>query len=185
MSQNLGPFRLNEKELELVKLGLTDGVLGKEKKVDLQTFGPKINALAQSRLAASASAEKKASESYLAKAAGEKGATRTSSGLIYKEVAQGSGDSPKATDTVKVHYTGKLTDGSVFDSSVQRGEPIVLPLNNVIKCWSEGVQLMKVGGKSKLVCPSDIAYGDQGRPPAIKPGATLVFEVELLDIVKK
>ena len=75
-------------------------------------------------------------------------------------------------------------DGTVFDSSVQRGEPIVLPLNNVIKCWSEGVQLMKVGGKSKLVCPSDIAYGDQGRPPAIKPGATLVFEVELLEIAK-
>jgi FKBP-type peptidyl-prolyl cis-trans isomerase FkpA/FKBP-type peptidyl-prolyl cis-trans isomerase FklB len=185
LSQNLGPFRLNDKELELVKAGLSDGVLGKEKKVDLQTFGPKINALAQSRLAASATAEKKASEPYLAKAAGEKGATKTASGLVYTETKPGTGDSPKASDTVKVHYTGKLTDGTVFDSSVQRGEPATFPLNGVIKCWTEGLQMMKVGGKATLVCPSDVAYGDQGRPPQIKPGATLVFDVELLEIVKK
>jgi len=86
---------------------------------------------------------------------------------------------------VKVHYTGKLTDGTVFDSSVQRGEPATFPLNGVIKCWTEGVQKMKVGGKATLTCPSDIAYGDQGRPPTIKPGATLVFDVELIEIVKK
>ena len=96
----------------------------------------------------------------------------------------GTGPSPKATDKVKVHYHGTLPDGTVFDSSVQRGEPIVLPLERRDPCWTEGVQMMKVGGKSKLVCPSDIAYGDQGRPPAIKPGATLVFEVELLEIAK-
>jgi FKBP-type peptidyl-prolyl cis-trans isomerase FkpA/FKBP-type peptidyl-prolyl cis-trans isomerase FklB len=185
LSQNLVPFKLSEKEMELVKAGLSDGALGKEKKVDLQTFGPKINALAQARLASSASAEKKASEPYLAKAAAEKGATKTASGLVYKEVKAGAGDAPKATDTVKVHYTGKLTDGTVFDSSVQRGEPATFPLNGVIKCWTEGVQMMKVGGKATLVCPSDIAYGDQGRPPQIKPGATLVFDVELLEIVKR
>ena len=185
LSQNLGPFKLSEKELEMVKAGLTDGVLGKEKKVDLQTWGPKINALAQARLAASASSEKKAAEPYLAKAAAEKGATKTPSGMVYTEVKPGSGDSPKATDTVKVHYTGKLTDGTVFDSSVQRGEPATFPLNGVIKCWTEGLQKMKVGGKATLVCPSDIAYGDQGRPPQIKPGATLVFDVELVEIVKK
>jgi len=185
LSQNLGPFKLSEKELELVKAGLTDGVLGKEKKVDLQTFGPKINALAQGRLAASASAEKKAAEPYLAKAAGAKGATKTPSGMVYTEVKPGSGDSPKTTDTVQVHYSGKLTDGTVFDSSVQRGEPATFPLNGVIKCWTEGLQKMKVGGKATLVCPSDIAYGDQGRPPQIKPGATLVFDVELLEIVKQ
>jgi len=185
LSQNLGPFKLSEKELELVKEGLSDGVLGKEKKVDLQTFGPKINALAQARLTASATAEKKAAEPFLAKAAGEKGAKKTASGLVFTEVKAGDGDTPKATDTVKVHYTGKLTDGTVFDSSVQRGEPATFPLNGVIKCWTEGLQMMKVGGKATLVCPSDIAYGDQGRPPQIKPGATLVFDVELLEIVKK
>jgi FKBP-type peptidyl-prolyl cis-trans isomerase len=85
---------------------------------------------------------------------------------------------------VKVHYQGTLTDGSVFDSSVQRGEPVTFPLNGVIRCWTEGVQMMKVGGKSRLVCPPDLAYGDRGAPPRIKPGATLVFEVELLEVVK-
>ena len=84
---------------------------------------------------------------------------------------------------MKVNYEGKLTDGTVFDSSVQRGEPVTFPLNKVIKCWTEAVQLMKVGGKSRLICPSDLAYGDRGAPPQIKPGATLVFEVELLGIV--
>ena len=86
---------------------------------------------------------------------------------------------------MKVHYHGTLTDGSVLDSSVQRGEPATFPLNGVIKCWGEGVGLMKVGGKSRLVCPPDLAYGDRGAPPKIKPGATLIFEVELLDIVAK
>jgi FKBP-type peptidyl-prolyl cis-trans isomerase FkpA len=185
MSQNLGPFNLTQKELDFVEAGLTDGVLNKQKRVDLQAYGPKISTFMQGRMAAGAAAEKKASEGYLAKAAGEKGADKTPSGLIYKETKAGAGDSPKATDTVKVHYTGKLTDGTVFDSSVQRGEPATFPLNGVIKCWTEGVQKMKVGGKATLTCPSDIAYGDQGRPPTIKPGATLVFDVELIEIVKK
>jgi len=104
---------------------------------------------------------------------------------LYSSLKPATGASPKATDTVKVHYQGTLTNGTIFDSSVQRGEPATFPLNQVIPCWTEGLQLMKVGGKGKLVCPSDIAYGDRGRPPKIPPGATLTFEVELLDIVKQ
>ena len=123
-------------------------------------------------------------QDYLEKAAKEKGAKTTKSGLVYKVIKQGKGASPAATDTVKVHYTGKLPDGTVFDSSVERGEPAEFPLDRVIPCWTEGVAMMKVGGKSQLVCPSNIAYGERGSPPKIGPGATLVFEVQLLDIHK-
>ena len=128
---------------------------------------------------------KKAGEDFLARNKTAKDVKTTESGLQYIVEKEGTGASPKATDTVKVHYHGTLTDGTVFDSSVKRGEPATFPLNQVIKCWTEAVQLIKVGGKSKLVCPSGIAYGDRGSPPVIKPGATLVFEVELLDIVKQ
>lgn len=185
ISQNLAAFYLTPADLEAVTAGMTDGVLKKEPKVNLQAYGPKIQELQTARLAVAAAAEKKAGQAFLAKAAAEKGATRTASGLIITTLKAGSGASPKASDRVKVHYHGTFTDGSVFDSSVQRKEPITLALGGgVIKCWTEGVPLMKVGGKSRLVCPPDLAYGDQGRPPRIRPGATLVFEVELLEIVK-
>jgi FKBP-type peptidyl-prolyl cis-trans isomerase FkpA/FKBP-type peptidyl-prolyl cis-trans isomerase FklB len=183
LGQNLVPFNLSEAELELVKAGLTDSVLNRPRKVELPAYGPKLKELQQSRLAVVASAEKKASQAFLDKAATEKGASKTASGVIVTTMKAGSGPSPTAADKVKVHYTGTLIDGTVFDSSVQRG-PATLPLNGVIKCWSEVIPTMKVGGKSKLVCPADVAYGDRGMPPVIKPGATLVFEVELLEIVK-
>jgi FKBP-type peptidyl-prolyl cis-trans isomerase FkpA len=185
ISQSLAPFSLTESELEFVRAGMTDGVLKKTSKVDLPTYGPKVNQLQQARASAQAETEKKAGAAYVEKAAKEAGAKKTESGAIVTTVKEGKGEQPKATDTVKVHYHGTLIDGTVFDSSVKRGEPATFPLNQVIKCWTEGLQLMKVGGKSKLVCPSVIAYGDRGSPPTIKPGATLVFEVELLEIVKK
>src|SRR5437867_8435726 len=185
LARNGCSFNLTEKELDLVKAGLTDGVLNRKPQVDIETFGPKIQGLAQARAAASAEVEKKSSQAFLEKAAAEKGAAKLPSGLIYSEIKPGTGDSPKATDTVKVHYQGTLTDGTVFDSSIKRGEPATFPLNGVIKCWTEGLQKIKVGGKSRLVCPSDIAYGDRGSPPTIKAGESLVFEVELLEIVKK
>jgi len=184
LSQNLASFSLTGPELEIVKAGLTDSVLGKDKQVDPQAYASKVQELAKARAGKAAEEEKKKSQAFLAKAAAEKGAVKSDSGLVYQEIKAGSGDAPKATDKVKVHYQGTLTDGTVFDSSVQRGEPVTFPLNGVIKCWTEGVQKMKVGGKSKLICPSDIAYGDRGSPPKIKPGATLVFEVELLAIEK-
>jgi FKBP-type peptidyl-prolyl cis-trans isomerase FkpA/FKBP-type peptidyl-prolyl cis-trans isomerase FklB len=183
ISQSLGTFSLTESELEFVKTGITDGVLKRPQKVDLQTFGPKIQQLQQARAAVVADNEKKAGAAYLAKAAAEKGATKTESGIVIIPLMPGTGATPKATDTVKVHYHGTLIDGTVFDSSVKRGEPATFPLGQVIKCWTEGLQQIKIGGKSKLVCPSNLAYGERGSPPAIKPGATLIFEVELLDIV--
>ena len=184
ISQSLNDFALSEPELEIVKFGLSDGILKRTLKVDMQTFKPNIQQLAQSRAAVVAEREKKAGAAFVAKAAAEPGAKKTASGAIVTMLKEGKGPSPKAADTVKVHYQGTLMDGTVFDSSVQRGQPATFPLGNVIKCWTEGVQEIKVGGKSRLVCPANIAYGDRGSPPAIKPGATLVFEVELLEIVK-
>lgn len=139
--------------------------------------------LALSALLASASPGW-AADAVTQAAAKEAGAVVTPSGLVYRSLKDGTGASPKATDTVKVHYRGTFTDGREFDSSYSRGEPASFPLNRVIKCWTEGVQKLKVGGKAKLTCPSAIAYGPNGRGP-IPGGATLVFEVELLGINDK
>ncbi|MCP9452694.1 MAG: FKBP-type peptidyl-prolyl cis-trans isomerase [Nitrospira sp.] len=185
ISQSLSTFSLSEAELEMVKTGMVDGVLKRTPKVDLQAYGPKIQELQQTRFGMLAEQEKKAGAAFLAKAASEKGAIKTESGAVVIPIKLGTGASPKASDTVKVHYHGTLIDGTVFDSSIKRGEPATFPLDQVIKCWTEGVQQIKIGGKSRLVCPSNLAYGDRGSPPVIKPGSTLVFEVELLDILSK
>ena len=184
ISQSMTGLALTEAELETVKAGISDGALSRPLKVDMQAYGPKIQQFAQSRTSVAAEKEKKSGAAYLAKAAAEAGAKKTASGAIVIPMKAGSGAMPKSTDTVKVHYHGTLLDGTVFDSSVQRGQPASFPLNGVIKCWTEGVAEIKVGGKSRLVCPADIAYGDRGSPPKIKPGATLVFEVELLEVSK-
>jgi FKBP-type peptidyl-prolyl cis-trans isomerase FkpA/FKBP-type peptidyl-prolyl cis-trans isomerase FklB len=160
-------------------------VLQRDPKIDPQQFLPKVQELQQARTAAVAAVEQQAGTDFLAKAAAAPGATKTESGIIITTLTPGTGAKPTAEDTVQVHYHGTLTDGTVFDSSVQRGQPTTFPLKGVIKCWTEGVQSMQVGGKSRLVCPPQLAYGDRGAPPRIKPGATLVFEVELLNIVKE
>ena len=184
INQSLGNFTLSEPEFEIVKSGITDGFF-KRPKVDLQTFGLKISELQQARASVVAETEKKVGAAFLAKAAAESGAKKTESGAIITTIKEGNGATPKVMDTVKVYYLGTLIDGTVFDRSAKQGDPATLRLNDMSKCWLEGVQQMKVGGKSKLVCPSNLAYGDGGRPPTIKPGATLVFEVELLEIVSK
>jgi FKBP-type peptidyl-prolyl cis-trans isomerase FkpA len=122
------------------------------------------------------------SKAALDKAAAEPGAIRTPSGLVYRELKAGTGDSPRATDTVTVNYRGTLLNGTEFDSSYKRNQPASFPLNQVIPCWTEGVQRMKVGAKARLVCPAGIAYGERGSPPDIPGGATLIFEIELLGV---
>jgi FKBP-type peptidyl-prolyl cis-trans isomerase FkpA len=180
--KRLSVFNLSTEEYEFVKQGMTDAAAGNKLAADPEAYKQNINSLFQTRMQAAAQKQKELAKPYLENAAKEKDAQKMASGLIYRQIKAGTGAQPKASDIVKVHYTGTLIDGKEFDSSVKRGQPVEFPLGQVIPCWTEGVGKMKVGGKAKLVCPSDIAYGDQGRPPIILGGATLVFEVELLDV---
>jgi len=180
--QQLEP--ISERELELLVQGLRDVVGDKVLAVEQNEGAPLIRALITARQENAAVAETAAAASFLAAEAAKTGAKKTESGLIYTQLKAGTGPSPAATDTVTVHYHGTLRDGTVFDSSVERGEPAKFPLNRVIPCWTEGVALMKVGGKSRLVCPAEIAYGSRGMPPRIRPNAALSFEVELIEIAK-
>jgi FKBP-type peptidyl-prolyl cis-trans isomerase len=182
ITSNLKNISLTEDEWAVVQAGMTDGVLGNEPKVSLEAYGPKIDGMIRARVAAWTDKEKEAGAAFLAEQAAAEGAQKSESGMVYFESAAGDGSSPTSTDTVKVHYHGTLRDGSIFDSSRDR-EPVSFPLSGVVPCFSEGIMKMKVGGKSKLVCPPELAYGDRGAPPGIPPGATLVFEVELLEIV--
>jgi FKBP-type peptidyl-prolyl cis-trans isomerase FkpA len=184
LGRNLVPLSLTPAEIEIVTQGVSDAAAGKPPQVDLQTYGSKVQEFAQARATDRAKAEKDKSVSFAETAAKEAGAVKTPSGLVYRTVTPGQGASPGPADTVKVHYAGTLIDGTEFDSSRKRGEPVEFRLDQVIPCWTEAVQRMKVGEKARIVCPSDIAYGDQGRPPQIPGGATLVFEVELLDVKK-
>lgn len=182
LSANVAQLDLTESELTLVQAGLADGVLGREPQVSLQEYGPRIQGAMQARMAAVVEREKEQGAAFVAKAAEEPGAVKTESGVVYLELEPGDGPSPGPTDTVRLHYHGTLRDGKVFDSSLDR-DPATFALNQVIGCFSEGVQKMKVGGKSRLTCPPDTAYGDRGKPPTIGPAATLVFEVQLVEIV--
>jgi FKBP-type peptidyl-prolyl cis-trans isomerase FkpA len=182
IGRSIAVFALQPAELELVKLGLSDSVGSVPPKVDLETIRPQLMDLARKRSQAKSESEKQKGKASVEQAAKEPGAEQLPSGVVVKSLRPGTGASPTAADTVKVHYEGRLVDGTVFDSSYKRNEPASFPLNGVVPCWTQGLQKMKVGEKAQLTCPSDAAYGDEGRPPTIPGGATLVFDVELLEI---
>jgi FKBP-type peptidyl-prolyl cis-trans isomerase FkpA len=191
-SRNLGPLNLKPDEMKIVERGLADGASGKKAAMDVEAQMEKVNAFAQGRSSAAADKEKVAGREFAEKAAKEPGAKKfdvdlgggKKSFFVSKTLKPGDGPSPAASDKVKVNYEGKLTSGTVFDSSYKRGQPAEFPLSGVIKCWTEGVQKMKVNEKARLTCPSDVGYGNQGHPPGIPGGATLVFDIELLGITK-
>ena len=182
MGSNLAGLGLSAAEIGTVQAGLADGANGTTPQVDMDAYGPRIRELAEGRQARKAQGERDKGQAFADQAAGDPGAVKTPSGVIYVVQQEGTGASPAATDKVRVHYRGTLTNDQEFDSSYKRNEPVEFALDQVIPCWTEGLQMMKVGGKAKLICPSGTAYGDAGRPPVIPPGATLIFEVELLGV---
>jgi FKBP-type peptidyl-prolyl cis-trans isomerase len=184
LGRNIDQLPLGEAERAILEAGFADGIHGREPQVDIDRYGSMAEGLVARRTADRAKPEREAGEAFLAEAAAAEGAERSDSGMVMLALRPGDGPSPGPTDRVKVHYHGTLRDGTVFDSSVNRGEPVVFPLNGVIRCWTEALQKMQVGGKSRITCPADIAYGNRGAPPLIKPGAALAFEVELLEIVE-
>ncbi len=176
-------FKLSEKESAALMQGVREGIDGKKEQVKTMEFAMKFKDIVQKKMASKSTGEIEKGKKFLADFVAKEGAKKTESGLAYKIITPGKGPKPKPTDTVKVHYKGTLIDGKEFDSSYKRDKPIEFPLNRVIKGWTEGMQLVGKGGKIKLVIPSELAYGNAGAPPSIPGGATLTFEVELLDIV--
>lgn len=185
MSRQLSNFGLSADDLTMIERGLEDGLLGRDSEVDLEGYGQRIEQFLSSRLDAQTDREKEAGQQFRDKMAQQPDAVITDSGLIYFEIEPGTGQAPTATDTVRVNYHGTFADGRVFDSSRESGEPAVFGLGGVVPCFAEGIQRMQVGGKAKLVCAPELAYGDQGFPPLVPPGATLVFELELLELVSQ
>ena len=182
ISNQLQTFALSEEELAPIVQGMMDGVKGEPSQVDMGIYEAKINELVAERSAIVAAKEAAASNSYLEQFESDESIVKTASGALVKMLEEGTGETPGAADTVMVHYEGTLIDGTVFDSSLSRGSPATFPLSGVIPCWTEGLQKIKVGGKAQLICPANTAYGERGVPPKIGPGATLIFEVNLLEI---
>lgn len=186
VAQQVKALNLSPAELETLKKAFAASLAGQKPEYGIEQYGPKLQARAEAHAATAAVVEKGKSAAFRDSAAAETGAVKTASGLVYKTITPGRGASPKPTDVVQVNYRGTLVDGTEFDASAKHGGPATFRLNGVVPCWTEGVQLMKLGEKAKLVCPSEIAYGDRGTPDgSIPPGATLVFEVELLGINPK
>ncbi len=181
---NLQRLSLTDKELAALYKGIAMASKNEKSEVDMAKYQNRIQEVFKARMDKVAAKEKEGGKAFIESFVSKEGATKTESGLAYKVIKEGTGATPGAEDVVEVHYHGTLTDGTVFDSSVERGKTISFPLNRVIKGWTEGLQTMKEGGKTKFVIPSDLAYGEAGAPPKIPGGATLVFEVELFKVTK-
>jgi FKBP-type peptidyl-prolyl cis-trans isomerase FkpA len=184
--RNLEGLGLSARDLKIVEEGISDAVTGKKAKIDVDAQMPNIIAFAKGRASAGVEKVKAAGLEFAEKAAKEPGAVKVpvdgEGFLVYRTIRPGTGATPAATDTVYLDYEGTLTNGNVFDSSYKRGLPAEFVLKQGIKCWTLGVAKMKVGEKAQLICPSDVAYGNEGQPPNIRGGATLVFTVELRSI---
>ena len=183
MARQLSVFNLTPAEFEIVMQGVTDGISERKPLVDINAYRKKTQELAIARRDAGKEKRAEKAKEFIERAAGEKGAVRTRSGLVFLSLKEGSGAGPKATDTVKVNYRGTLIDGQEFDSSYRRGQAAEFVLNSVMACWTEGLQMMKPGGKARLVCPPELAYGKIGSGP-VPANSPLVFEVELLSVKK-
>jgi FKBP-type peptidyl-prolyl cis-trans isomerase FkpA len=180
--REMAKLGLSEEEAEAAIKGLRAAALGEAEALDEPALRARLQELQGAKDAARAADEKARADAYLAQMAGEPGAVRTNSGIVYRQIEAGSGASPDSNSTVVAHYHGTLRDGSIFDSSVERGQPFRASLQQVIPCWREGIPLMKEGGRAKLTCPSAVAYGDMGSGD-IPGGAAITFEIELIEVV--
>ncbi len=183
ISENLKQQNFEDLNLDLLYQGIGQHTAD-ESQVTIEEARAALQDYQRRQQDEKAAAAKEAGKAYLDENAKREGVQVTDSGLQYEVVTDAEGDKPGIDDTVKVHYVGTLEDGTEFDSSVARGEPAEFPLKGVIPGWTEGLQLMPVGSKYRFVIPSELAYGDRGAGPRIGPGATLIFDVELLEIVK-
>lgn len=184
LGQNLSKLEMTDNELKAFHKGIYTAAKNQKAEIEWMEYQMKVQEMFQARMQKAGEKQKEAGVKFMENFLKEEGVKKTASGLAYKVIKEGTGASPKETDEVEVHYHGTLIDGTVFDSSVDRKEPVTFPLNRVIKGWTEGVQLMKEGGKAKFLIPSELAYGEMGAPPKIPGGSTLVFEIELLKIKK-
>ena len=179
-ARDMQRMQMTPDEIAILQRGMDDFYAGKAKPdpADLEF----IRSFERTRFQAALELENTASKAYLAQQAKAPGATKLPSGVIYFEKKAGTGTGPRISDTVSVTYTGRLRDGTVFDSSTSRVDPATVPLGRVLPCWRDALQRMKPGGKARFVCPSSLAYGERGQAPDIKPGAAIEFDVELLRI---
>lgn len=182
MSTGIRDFQLSESEFAQVSAGLVDGYQGRADVAQAMSYDPRLQVLRRARLQVLSEHEKEAGRAYLAAAAALRGAKRTASGLVYVALTEGKGPHPGINDAVRLNYEAKLVDGSVFDSSAARGGPATFLLSNVMPCFTEALQFMRVGGKSRIICPSQLAYGERGYSPMVAPGATIEYDIELLSL---